>query len=149
MSFDFIQRWAMMNDHQASGFFFFNFYTCSTAIFFLSQTLNTMSNLINHFGLITRNERTLIAKFDIALNFWMDAKIKEALYLAIMKYFISPIFSVDNNILEFTRFQRGLLLRSLTEKEYRSTWKTTQLMRHTFCHFDAVFLLHKLCSAGS
>lgn len=36
MSFDFIQRWAMMNDHQASGFFLFNFYTCSTAIFFSS-----------------------------------------------------------------------------------------------------------------
>lgn len=61
----------LSDDERSSSFwfFFFNFYTCSTAIFFLSQTLHTMSNLINHFGLITWNERTLIAKFDIALIF--------------------------------------------------------------------------------
>lgn len=65
----------LSDDERSSSFWFFSLqflHVFHRYFFFLSQTLNTMSNLINHFGLITRNERTLIAKFDIALNFkWM------------------------------------------------------------------------------
>lgn len=68
--------YSTMTDERSSSFWYFFihfFYTCST--FFHSQTLNNMSNLINHFGSITRNkqfEREIWYRF-----VWMDTNKKK------------------------------------------------------------------------
>lgn len=58
----------------------------------------------------------------------MDAKLKEALYLALNEVlFFANFLPVDNNILEFTRFQWGLLVENLTKKEHNPTKKNDSI----------------------